>query len=84
MGCRVLIIRDSARKHGVSDDDIRAAVSNVVLSGSLDDDNPQRTLLLGFDSRTRMLELVILHYDDGSSEVIHAMKARRIYLDLLD
>jgi len=45
---------------------------------------PQRILTLGFDSQARVLELVVLHYDDGKTEVIHAMKARRTYLDLLD
>lgn len=39
---------------------------------------------LGFDTHARILELVALHYDDGNVEVIHAMKARRHYLDLLD
>lgn len=84
MGRRIVIIRQSARKHGISDADIRAAVNNAVLSGSLDDEHPQRTLIPGFDWQARMLELVLLRYDDGNTEAIHEMKARRIYLDLLD
>lgn len=84
MGRRIVIIRQSARKHGISDDDIRAAVNNAVLSGPLDDEHPQRTLIPGFDWQARMLELVLLRYDDGNTEAIHAVKARRIYLDLLD
>ncbi len=84
MGRRLVIIRRSARKHGISDDDIRAALDAPLLSGPLDDDHPQRVLSLGFDSQARVLELVTLHYDDGNTEVIHAMKARRTYLDLLD
>lgn len=84
MGRSLVIIRQSARKHGITDDDIRTALATPLLSGPLDDDHPQRTLTLGFDSQARVLELVALHYDDGSTEVIHAMKARRTYLDLLD
>lgn len=79
-----MIIRRSARKHGITDDDIRAALATPLLSGPLDDDHPQRMLVLGFDPQARVLELVVLHFDDGSTEVIHAMKARRTYLDLLD
>lgn len=80
----VVIIRHSARKHGISDNDIRKAFSTPLISGPLDDDHPQRVFSLGFDTRARILELVALHYDDGNVEVIHAMKARRHYLDLLD
>ncbi len=84
MGRSLVIIRQSARKHGITDDDIRAALATPLLSGPLDDDHPQRTLTLGFNSQASVLELVALHYDDGSTEVIHATKARRTYLDLLD
>lgn len=79
-----MIVRPSARKHGITDDDIRAALESPVLSGPLDDDHPQRNLVLGFDTNARVLELVALHYDDGTVEVIHAMKARRTYLNLLE
>lgn len=84
MGRRVVIIRRSARKHGITDDDIHAAADTQLLAGPLDDAHPQRVLILGFDTHSRVLELVVLHYDDGTAEVIHAMKARRTYLDLLD
>lgn len=84
MGRRLVIVRSSARKHGISDEDIRAALESPVLSGPLDDDHPQRNLVLGFDTNARVLELVALHYDDGTVEVIHAMKARRTYLNLLE
>ena len=84
MGLRIVIIRRSARKHGISDEDILAAAATAILTGPLDDEHPQRVLVLGFDSHARVLELVLLHYDDGTREVIHAMKARRTYLDLIE
>lgn len=84
MGRRFVIIRSSARKHGITDDDIRAAFDTATLSGPLDDEHPQRVLVLGFDRQTRVLELVVLFYDNGQIEVIHAMKARRTYLELLE
>lgn len=76
-------IRDSARKHGIRDEDIRAAADSPILYGALDDENPQRVLILGWDDHGRVLELVVLIHDDGVEETIHAMKARRRYLDLL-
>ncbi|MEH6624210.1 MAG: hypothetical protein V7738_15725 [Dietzia maris] len=84
MGLRLVIIRRSARKHGIADDDIVTAAESALFAAPLDDDHPQRVLVLGFDSQARVLELVVLRYDDGTREVIHAMKARRTYLDLID
>lgn len=49
MGRRLVIIRRSARKHSVTDDDIRAALATSLLAGPLDDEHPQRMLVLGFD-----------------------------------
>jgi len=66
VGRRLVIIRQSARKHGISDDDILAALTTPLLSGPLDDDHPQRVLTLGFDSQARVLELVALHYDTAT------------------
>jgi len=31
-----------------------------------------------------MLEIVVLHFDSGNELIIHAMKARSTYLDLMD
>lgn len=39
--------------------------------------------MLGFDRNGRLLELTILTFDSGQL-VIHAMKARRKYVHLLD
>lgn len=49
----------------------------------LDEDNPQRELRLGFDTHARLLELVVLIWDDGTEEVIHSMIARKQYLTLI-
>ena len=75
---------ESARKHGVADADMLAAVSDVRLAIALDDDSPQRQLVLGFDTSTRLLEVVVLVFEDGREPlIIHAMPARRQYRDLL-
>jgi hypothetical protein len=49
----------------------------------LDDDDPRRFLRLGFDTHGRLLELVVLVWDEGSEELIHAMKCRPQYLGML-
>jgi hypothetical protein len=42
-----------------------------------------RELRLGFDTRARLLETVVLVFESGDEMVIHAMPARKKYLDLL-
>lgn len=77
-------IHDSARKHGVDPDDAVHAAEHVVFVGDLDEDSPARQLRLGIDPSGRLLELVVLRFESGNELLIHAMKARRQYLDLLD
>jgi hypothetical protein len=77
-------VHDSARKHGIDPRDAIHAAEHAVLVADLDDDSPARQLRLGFDTAGRILEVVVLRFDSGNELVIHAMKARRQYLDLLD
>jgi hypothetical protein len=68
-------IHESARRHGVADEDIQHALAHTVIWVELGDD-PWRYLLAGPDRAGNMLELVIL--DLGGDElVIHAMGLRR-------
>ncbi len=65
-------VHASALKHGINAASAVAAASTPVYVAFLDDDNPARQFLLGFDDAGRLLELVI-----------HAMKARPQYYELL-
>ena len=77
-------VHSSARKHGIDPKDAIHAAEHAVFVSDLEDDSPARQLRLGFDSAGRLLEVVVLRFDSGSELVIHAMKARRQYLDLLE
>ena len=48
-----------------------------------DEESPQREFRLGFDTAGRLLELVVLRFDSGTELLIHAMKARPQYIDLI-
>ncbi len=65
-------VHASALKHGIDAASAVAAASTPVYVAFLDDDNPARQFLLGFDDAGRLLEIVI-----------HAMKARPQYYELL-
>lgn len=77
-------IHRSARRHGIADADIEWAVEHVVAVDEVgDEDSPRRWLLLAVDRSGRMLELVVLVFDDGREMVIHAMTMRPKYVQLL-
>ncbi len=77
-------INESARKHGVSDEDILHAVDQMLAECEVgDDDPPRRWLVLGPNRTGLMLELIVLVFDDGDEMVIHAMPMRTKYDELL-
>ena len=77
-------VHPSALKHGVSPDDATQAAEWSLWIEPLDTDGPpDRELRLGFDTRGRLLETVVLVFPNGNETVIHAMPARRKYLHLL-
>lgn len=76
-------VHDSARKHGCIDDAIVQAATEFLVAYSLDEGPPSGELRLGFDQSARLLETVVLLLDDDTELVIHAMKCRPTYFDLL-
>jgi len=76
-------VHGSARKHGVEPDDAIHAAEHALFVSDPDENNPARQLRLCFDTEGRLLEVVVLRFDSGIELLIHAMKARRQYLDLL-
>lgn len=78
-----MIVAPSARKHGISDEDAKSAAQSVLAGGPLDDENPQRELRIGLDTSGRLLEIVVLLWDDGEVEIIHAIEARADYQRLV-
>jgi hypothetical protein len=73
-------IHPSARRHGISDEDIKHAVDNAMVIEERDDDT---RLYLGADRGGALLEIVTIVRDDGSELAIHAMKMRDGYTRLL-
>jgi hypothetical protein len=75
MGARV-VIADSARKHGISDDDIRHAYSHPIRVFALDEGF---TMVIGANQAAIVYEIGVV---DGflAPVVVHAMKARDKFL----
>jgi hypothetical protein len=75
-------IHDSARKHGVADEDILHAIDHALAFEDAGQD-PDRWLLIGPDTAGNLLEVVVMIADEGNQIVIHAMPMRDKYRRLL-
>jgi hypothetical protein len=76
-------VHNAALKHGVDPTEAQRVAEHPVYVAYLDEDSPARQLRLGFDSSGRLIETVVLQFDSGNELLIHAMKARPEYYDLL-
>jgi len=74
----------SAFKHGITETAMRHAIINAVVYDDIWDNAADKHLLLGFDNKGRLLEIMYNVIDEQSINVFHAMKCRSIYLHLLN
>lgn len=75
-------IRDSAHKHGISDDDIYHALRNIHRYREIEADGELRIFLIGPARNGAWLELVAVPAHNPQ-RVIHADKLRPKFYDLL-
>jgi hypothetical protein len=76
-------VHDSARKHGVADQDILHAIDHALAIEDASED-PDRWLLLGPDTAGNLLEVVVMTTVEGAQLAIHAMAMRDKYRRLLE
>ncbi|MDR0999262.1 MAG: hypothetical protein LBL96_00410 [Clostridiales bacterium] len=78
-----MIILNSARKHGISDADIRFVYENAINSVVLEE-FPLKVMLFGFDTMGRALEIGYFVNENKEGIIMHAMKIRKAYQEYLD
>jgi hypothetical protein len=77
-------IHRSARRHRVSDDDIRHACENALVVVDIDrDSDPPKALAVGPDRAGNLLEVIVLELAADRLLAIHAMPLRPAFRDLL-
>lgn len=76
-------IHESARKHGVADQDILHAIDHALAIEDVGEE-PDRWLLIGPDRAGNLLEVVVLLTVEADQLVIHAMPMRPQYRTLLE
>ena len=70
------IVAESARKHGIRDDDILHAFSNPIRVEELDE---ELFMLIGANEAGNVLEIGVVATSDGPI-IVHAMEVRPKYL----
>jgi hypothetical protein len=69
-------ILDSARKHGISDEDILHALEHYSDYFTINE-NDKKVIYIGYDVLMRDLEMITVEKYDDIILVIHAMKLRK-------
>ena len=74
-------IHRAARRHGIDPADIEHVVAHpLAVLDAENDEGINQILYLGWNrAGDVLLELVVLHFDDGRDMAIHAMKMRASY-----
>jgi len=78
----VVEIHESARKHGVADNDMEHAIDHALIIEDAGED-PDRWLVIGPDRAGNLLEVVLLMTVEGAQLAIHAMPMRAKFRGLL-
>src|SRR5579884_202834 len=76
-------IHDSARRHGVADQDILHAIDHALAIEDAGED-PDRWLIIGPDTAANLLEVVVMVTAEANQVAIHAMPMRDKYARLLE
>jgi len=77
----------AAFKHGVSETDIKMAFDTAKYDGFIDKDDPDaedKHLLIGFDCKANLIEVLYNVIADNRIRVFHAMKCRSSFFRLLE
>jgi hypothetical protein len=76
--------RQSAFKHDVTEEDIRYAFVTREYDAELDEPGAiNKHLLIGFDRKANLIEIMYNVIDDNTVRVFHAMKCRDTFIALL-
>ncbi len=76
-------VHDSARKHGVADEDVVHAIDHALVIEDAGED-PDRWLVIGPDRAGNSLEVVVMTTAEGNQLAIHAMPMRARFRRLLE
>jgi uncharacterized DUF497 family protein len=81
-----IVFNPAAFKHGVNEADVRMAFDTAKYDGFLDKEDPDaedKHLLIGFDRKANLIEVLYNVIAEDRIRVFHAMKCRSAFIRLL-
>ena len=80
----IILFSQSAFKHGVTEADIKKAFDTKKYDAEMDGEGLEgKFLLIGFDCNANLIEVAYNDIDNDTVRVFHAMKCRKVYVELL-
>jgi hypothetical protein len=81
-----IVFNKSAFKHGITEQDIHSALTTFLVDVAFGDniDEYDKFLIIGFDTKGNLLEIMYNIIDGQNINIFHAMKCRKEYLKLLE
>ena len=80
----IIEFNQSAFKHSVSEQDIRFVIDNAMYDACIEsDETDNKFLIIGFDGKANLLEIMYNVIDDDTINIFHAMKCRKQFLYLI-
>jgi uncharacterized DUF497 family protein len=82
-----IVFNPAAFKHGVDEADIRMVFDTAKYDGFIDEDDPDagnKHLVIGFDRKANLIEVLYNVISDDVIRVFHAMKCRSAFIRLLE
>jgi hypothetical protein len=78
-----IICKESAFKHGITEEDIGHAFATARYDG-LVEDSTNKYLLIGFDTKSNPIEILYNEFGENGKNVFHAMACRSMFYSLLN
>jgi hypothetical protein len=80
----MLEFNQAAFTHNFTEADIRSAFETAKYDGSIDEDeSDNKYLVIGFDSKINLIEVMYNVIDENTVNVFHAMRCRKSFLHLI-
>ena len=76
-----VLFNKSAFKHGITEPDIRSAFMTFLIDIAIDaeDDEYEKYLVIGFDTKGNLLEIMYNMVNEETVQIFHAMPCRKEY-----
>ena len=78
----ILVFNPAAFKHGIAETDIESAVATALID-ELIEGFENKYLIIGFDMKGNLIEVMYNLVDEDIANIFHAMKCRKTFISFI-